>query len=100
MFLKMLGLHSHFDSFVWFRNFILSLWNKDVSRILPLSDCGVYDTPLVDESPRASLVRDIYAFLDQSVSSRILSLFLGLISERLWSDSLLFKLLNFSSPKC
>lgn len=47
------------------RNSILSLWNKDVSRILPLSECGVSDTPLVDESPRASLVRDIYAFLDQ-----------------------------------
>ncbi|KAL3514734.1 hypothetical protein ACH5RR_027451 [Cinchona calisaya] len=47
------------------RNNILSLWNKDVSRILPLSDCGVSDTPLVDESPCASLVRDIYTFLDQ-----------------------------------
>lgn len=46
------------------RNHILGLWNKDVSRILPLSECGVSDTPLVDEPPRASLIRDIYAFLD------------------------------------
>lgn len=56
------GLQEYLDC----RNFILSLWNKDISRILPLSDCGVSDTHLVDESPPASLVRDIYAFLDQS----------------------------------
>ncbi|KAL3505363.1 hypothetical protein ACH5RR_035204 [Cinchona calisaya] len=53
------------QEYLEYRNNILSLWNKDVSRILPLSDCGVSDTPLVDNSPRASLVRDIYAFLDQ-----------------------------------
>lgn len=57
---------------MWCRNFILSLWNKDVSRILPLSDCGVSDIPMADESTHASLVRDIYAFLDQCVSSGIL----------------------------
>lgn len=55
------GLQEYLDC----RNNILSLWNKDVSRILPLSECGVSDTALVDDSPRASLVRDIYAFLDQ-----------------------------------
>ncbi|KAL6963375.1 hypothetical protein U1Q18_045760 [Sarracenia purpurea var. burkii] len=48
------------------RNQILSLWNKDVSRVLPLTECGVTASPLVNESPRASLIREIYAFLDQS----------------------------------
>ncbi|KAL3372199.1 hypothetical protein AABB24_008644 [Solanum stoloniferum] len=47
------------------RNQILSLWNKDISRVLPLSECGVSETPLADESPRASLIRQIYSFLDQ-----------------------------------
>ncbi|KAK4481442.1 hypothetical protein RD792_012334 [Penstemon davidsonii] len=47
------------------RNYILSVWNKDVSRILPLSDFGVSDACLVGESSRASLIRDIYIFLDQ-----------------------------------
>lgn len=50
------------------RNQILGLWSKDVSRILPLSDCGVTDTASTDEPSRASLIREIYAFLDQSVS--------------------------------
>ncbi|GAV76337.1 Amino_oxidase domain-containing protein/SWIRM domain-containing protein, partial [Cephalotus follicularis] len=48
------------------RNHILGLWSKDVSRILPLSDCGISDTPHEDESPHASLIRQIYIFLDQS----------------------------------
>lgn len=47
------------------RNRILSLWNKDISRVLPLSECGVSETALADESPRASLIRQIYSFLDQ-----------------------------------
>ncbi|KAM3237005.1 lysine-specific histone demethylase 1 3 [Capsicum annuum] len=47
------------------RNWILSLWNKDISRVLPLSECGVSESPVVDESPRASLIRQIYSFLDQ-----------------------------------
>ncbi|KAK2978618.1 hypothetical protein RJ640_020928 [Escallonia rubra] len=46
------------------RDHILGLWNKDVRRILPLADCGVSDTPSVDEPMSASLVRDVYAFLD------------------------------------
>lgn len=50
------------------RNQILSLWSKDVSRILPLADCGVSDTSFEDEPPRAALMREIYAFLDQNVS--------------------------------
>ncbi|XWS24447.1 hypothetical protein CRYUN_Cryun28dG0103100 [Craigia yunnanensis] len=48
------------------RNHILGLWNKDVTCILPLVDCGVRDTPSDDEPPWASLIREIYAFLDQS----------------------------------
>ncbi|KAK4390757.1 Lysine-specific histone demethylase 13 [Sesamum angolense] len=47
------------------RNHILSVWNKDVRRILPLSDFGVSDAPVVGESSRASLIRDIFTFLDQ-----------------------------------
>ncbi|BFG17699.1 hypothetical protein CerSpe_039730 [Prunus speciosa] len=48
------------------RNQILALWSKDVSRILPLTDCGVTDMACAGEPPRASLIRDIYAFLDLS----------------------------------
>lgn len=51
------------------RNQILNLWSKDVSRILPLADCGVSGSPFEDEPLRAPLIREIYAFLDQSVSS-------------------------------
>lgn len=47
------------------RNHILSVWNKDVSRFLPLADFGVSDAPLVAESPRDYLIRDIFIFLDQ-----------------------------------
>ncbi|CAI9116870.1 OLC1v1018142C2 [Oldenlandia corymbosa var. corymbosa] len=47
------------------RNNILRLWNKDVSRILPLSECGVSDSTLPDGSSRASLIRVVYEFLDQ-----------------------------------
>ncbi|XP_042507973.1 lysine-specific histone demethylase 1 homolog 3-like isoform X2 [Macadamia integrifolia] len=48
------------------RNLILGLWSKDMSRILPLIDCGVTDVPSKDETPRASLIREIYSFLDQN----------------------------------
>lgn len=48
------------------RNQILGLWNKDVSRILPLADCGVTDSPSKVEPPHASLIRAVYAFLDQN----------------------------------
>lgn len=53
---------------MYYRNQILSMWSRDVTRILPLSDCGVSDTPSEDESPRSSLIREVYAFLDQYVS--------------------------------
>ncbi|XP_023745295.1 lysine-specific histone demethylase 1 homolog 3 [Lactuca sativa] len=50
------GLQEYIDC----RNHILHLWNKDVTRILPLSECGISN-----EHPQASLVKDIYSFLDQ-----------------------------------
>lgn len=53
------------QDYLYCRNQILSIWSRDVTRILPLSDCGVSDTPSEDESPRSSLVREVYAFLDQ-----------------------------------
>lgn len=57
-----------------YRNQILSIWSRDVTRILPLSDCGVSDTPSEDEPPRSSLIREVYAFLDQCVSSLLMLL--------------------------
>lgn len=53
---------------------ILSRWRKEVRHILPLSSCGVSDTPLQDESHRESLIREIYLFLNQNVTSLSLSL--------------------------
>jgi len=50
------------------RNQILSLWSRDVTRILPLAECGVSGTDSEDGSPRSSLIREVYAFLDQYVS--------------------------------
>ncbi|GFP95182.1 lysine-specific histone demethylase 1 homolog 3 [Phtheirospermum japonicum] len=53
------------QEYLEYRNHILSVWNKDVNQILRLADFGVSETPLVVESPRASLIRDIFTFLDQ-----------------------------------
>lgn len=58
------------------RNQILGLWSKDVSRILPLADCGVADIP-GDDSPRASLIREIYSFLDHYGYINV-----GIVSEK------------------
>ncbi|CAJ1972513.1 unnamed protein product [Sphenostylis stenocarpa] len=55
------GLKEYLDC----RNQILSLWSRDVTRILPLAECGVSDTDSEDGSPRSSLIREVYAFLDQ-----------------------------------
>ncbi|KAK7280713.1 hypothetical protein RJT34_25780 [Clitoria ternatea] len=55
------GLKEYLDC----RNQILSLWSRDVTRVLPLAECGICDTHSEDESPRSSLIRDVYAFLDQ-----------------------------------
>ncbi|XP_068639643.1 lysine-specific histone demethylase 1 homolog 3-like [Aristolochia californica] len=56
------GLQEYFEC----RNMILDLWSKDFCHILPLVDCGVTECPSESEPPRASLIREIYAFLDQS----------------------------------
>ncbi|KAE9588351.1 hypothetical protein Lal_00002955 [Lupinus albus] len=55
------GLREYLDC----RNKILSLWSRDVTRILPLAECGVSDTHSDDESPHSFLTREVYAFLDQ-----------------------------------
>lgn len=55
------GLKEYLDC----RNQILSLWSSDVTRILPLSECGVGDARSENESSRSSLIREVYAFLDQ-----------------------------------
>ncbi|KAK1391655.1 lysine-specific histone demethylase 1-like [Heracleum sosnowskyi] len=68
------------------RNHILGRWNKDVSSILSLSGCGVSVTPMVDESPECSLVREIYAFLDHFAYINV-----GIASEKSMSES---------HPKC
>ncbi|KAI4336814.1 hypothetical protein L6164_015294 [Bauhinia variegata] len=52
------GLREYLDC----RNQILSLWSRDVTRILPLADCRVSAT---QEPSRSSLIREVYAFLDQ-----------------------------------
>ncbi|KAL6493054.1 hypothetical protein OROGR_032813 [Orobanche gracilis] len=49
------------------RNHILSIWNKDVSRILLPVDFDLSEAPLVGESKRASMLRDIFTFLDHCV---------------------------------
>ncbi|XP_074380070.1 lysine-specific histone demethylase 1 homolog 3-like [Apium graveolens] len=64
------------------RNHILGRWNKDVSCILPLSGCGVSATPVVDESPECSLVREIYAFLNHFAYINV-----GIASEKSMSES-------------
>lgn len=46
------------------RNQILSLWNRDVSRILFLTDCGVNNILLEHEPSRAALIREVFNFLD------------------------------------
>lgn len=48
------------------RNSILSLWSKDTSRVLHLSDCGITDAPSSSDPPRASLIREIFNFLDHN----------------------------------
>lgn len=60
-----------FDCFMYCRNRILSLWSKDVNRILPITECGVTGTPSEDDPPSASLIREVYTFLDQSVSCNV-----------------------------
>ncbi|KAJ7517154.1 hypothetical protein O6H91_21G012200 [Diphasiastrum complanatum] len=46
------------------RNMVLSLWEKDVQHILSVNDCGVSPVRKEGESPRATLIRDIFEFLN------------------------------------
>ncbi|XP_019458079.1 PREDICTED: lysine-specific histone demethylase 1 homolog 3-like isoform X2 [Lupinus angustifolius] len=55
------GLKEYLDC----RNKILSIWSRDITRILPLAECGVSDIHSDDEGPRSFLIREVYAFLDQ-----------------------------------
>nr|XP_017239472.1 PREDICTED: lysine-specific histone demethylase 1 homolog 3-like [Daucus carota subsp. sativus] len=64
------------------RNHILGRWNKNVNCILPLSGCGVSASPVVDESPEYSLIREIYAFLDHFAYINV-----GIASEKSLSES-------------
>ncbi|KAK2660660.1 hypothetical protein Ddye_007193 [Dipteronia dyeriana] len=65
-FMEVLKRRGGLQEYLECRNQILNLWSRDVSRILPLSECGISDTPSEDESPHTSLIREIYTFLDQS----------------------------------
>ncbi|XP_068646714.1 lysine-specific histone demethylase 1 homolog 3-like [Aristolochia californica] len=65
-FREVLKRRSGLQEYLECRNTILDLWSKDICRILPLVDCGVTDCPSENEPQRASLIREIYAFLDQS----------------------------------
>jgi hypothetical protein len=50
------------------RNLVLGLWENDVQHLLMVTDCGVSEEASEEEPPRASLVREIYRFLDYHVS--------------------------------
>uniref|UniRef100_A0A1J3CA63 Lysine-specific histone demethylase 1-like protein 3 n=1 Tax=Noccaea caerulescens TaxID=107243 RepID=A0A1J3CA63_NOCCA len=60
--LKRKGSH---QEYLVCRNSILGLWSKNVSRILPVTECGVASGPSESELPSASLIREVYKFLDQ-----------------------------------
>lgn len=50
------------------RNLVLGLWEKDVQHLLMMTDCGISEEASGGEPARASLVREIYRFLDYHVS--------------------------------
>ncbi|CAH2078896.1 unnamed protein product, partial [Thlaspi arvense] len=60
--LKRKGSH---QEYLVCRNSILGLWSKNVRRILPVTECGVASGPSESELPSASLIREVYKFLDQ-----------------------------------
>ncbi|EOA15891.1 hypothetical protein CARUB_v10003981mg [Capsella rubella] len=60
--LKRKGSH---QEYLVCRNYILGLWSKNVSRILPVTECGITSGPSESELPSASLIREVYKFLDQ-----------------------------------
>lgn len=47
---------------------MLGLWEKDVQHLLMMTDCGISEEASEGEPARASLVREIYRFLDYHVS--------------------------------
>lgn len=70
-------------------------------RILPLVECGVNNAPSEDEPPRASLIREIYAFLDCYVSFTTTSISSKLsVPLLVWwmMESKLIVLFYFHSP--
>eukprot|EP00250_Pteridium_aquilinum_P007360 c17097_g1_i1 orf=102-4427(+) len=46
------------------RNLILGLWERDVRHSLCVTDCGINSVAILEETPRESLLRDIYDFLN------------------------------------
>nr|CAB98166.1 putative corticosteroid binding protein [Brassica napus] len=58
--LKRKGSH---QEYLRCRNSILGLWSKNVSRILPVTECVVGHSE--SEFPSAGLIREVYKFLDQ-----------------------------------
>lgn len=46
------------------RNLILGLWERDVRHSLCITDCGISSAASFDDTPRESLLRDIYDFLN------------------------------------
>ncbi|MCO5575242.1 hypothetical protein L7F22_029041 [Adiantum nelumboides] len=46
------------------RNFLLGLWEKDISCILTIADCGLSATASTNETNRLRLLRDIHHFLN------------------------------------
>ncbi|KAG2315254.1 hypothetical protein Bca52824_018376 [Brassica carinata] len=58
--LKRKGSH---QEYLLCRNSILGLWSKNVSRILPVTEC--VDGLSESELPSACLIREVYKFLDQ-----------------------------------
>ncbi|KAE9600133.1 putative spermine oxidase transcription regulator Homeodomain-LIKE family [Lupinus albus] len=55
------GLKEYLDC----RNKILSIWSRDITRILPLAECGLSDIHSDEEGPHSFLIREVYTFLDQ-----------------------------------
>ncbi|ESQ55820.1 hypothetical protein EUTSA_v10024204mg [Eutrema salsugineum] len=60
--LKRKGSH---QEYLVCRNSILGLWSKDVSRILPVTECVAASGLSENELPSASLMREVYKFLDE-----------------------------------
>ncbi|KAI5071998.1 hypothetical protein GOP47_0012104 [Adiantum capillus-veneris] len=64
------------------RNLILGLWERDVRHNLCVTDCGLSSVASLEETPRESLLRDIYDFLNYHGYIN-----LGIISKKLKSET-------------